>query len=146
MIKITALFMIIIPTLLTTGASAVAWSKLGLSINEIEHKRGGEICVYVFLKDGFPVDHDKSLKKFCYEATQSNIQIEIPVPNFPFAIKIHHDEDISGTVTKDWTGIFPAEGLGFSSGAQLGFGTPSFDDAVMTLPIDGKISIYIIYP
>lgn len=122
------------------------WIRANLSINEIEYKRGGKICVYVFLEDGFPVKHDKSLKKLCYDATQSTMQTEIQVPNIPFAIKIHHDEDASGTVTKDWTGFIPAEGLGFSSGAELGFGPPSFGDAVMTLPADGKIIIDIIYP
>lgn len=74
------------------------------------------------------------------------MQTNIQVPDKPFAIKVHHDEDSSGTVTKDWTGFIPAEGLGFSSGAQLRFGPPSFDDAVMTLPNDGKIEINIIYP
>lgn len=89
---------------------------------------------------------DKSLNKFCYDATQGAMQAEFQVPNIPFSVTVYHDEDASGTATKNWADFIPAEGLGFSSGAKLGFGPPSFDDAVMTLPADSKINIGLIYP
>lgn len=49
-------------TLLTPEAYSMEWEKTSLIVNGIEHKRGGEICVYVFLEDGFPVKHDKAFK------------------------------------------------------------------------------------
>ena len=64
-----------------------------------------------------------------------------------FAFKILHDEDKSGEVSKNWTGIIPSEGLGFSNGAKLGFGPPGFDAAVLkTEQVGSEIIIPIIYP
>lgn len=144
--NLTVIFMLSCCTLLTSEVYSMEWKKASLIINEIDHKRGGDICVYIFMEEGFPKKHDKALKKYCYSATNTSIQFDIHAPDKPFAIKVLHDEDSSGTVTKDWTGFIPAEGLGFSSGAELGFGPPSFDDAVMSLPHNGKIKISIIYP
>jgi len=125
---------------------AMEWEKAQLQINEVDPERGGHISIYVFLEEGFPIKHEKAIKHYTMQATYISHNINIEVPDVPFAIKIHHDEDSSGDVTKNWTGFIPAEGLGFSSGAKLGFGPPGFDDAVMTLPETGKVSVSIIYP
>ena len=125
---------------------AMEWQKMQLQVNEIEPDRGGNISIYVFLEEGFPIKHDKAIKHYTTQATTVSHNIIIEVPNVPFAIKIHHDEDSSGDVTKNWTGFIPAEGLGFSSGAKLGFGPPGFEDAVMAHPDTGKVSVSIIYP
>ena len=122
------------------------WKQAHLLINDIEPERGGIISIYVFLEEGFPVKHDKAIKHYSTTPTGISQSIKIEVPGVPFAIKVHHDEDASGKVTKNWTGSIPAEGLGFSSGATLGFGPPAFDEAVMILPESGHISISIIYP
>ena len=43
------------------------------------------------------------------------------------AVKVHHDEDGDTKVTKNWTGIYPAEGLGFSNKQRVTFtGPPSY--------------------
>ena len=64
-----------------------------------------------------------------------------------FAIKILHDENMDGEVSKNWTGIIPSEGLGFSNGAKLVFGPPSYRDVVLNTDEVGKeIAIPIIYP
>lgn len=131
--------------LFTHQVYGMEWSTAKLTIHDIQAGRGGDIVVYVFLQDGFPKDHTKALARFNLAATQATQRLDIQVPDTSFAIKVHHDEDLSGTVTKNWTGIIPAEGLGFSSGAKLGFGPPSFKDAMMTRPIDGVIRIHIVY-
>ena len=144
--NLSVIFMLTCYAILSPEVYSMEWKKTNLIVNEIEHKRGGDICVYIFLEEGFPIKHEKALKQFCFNATSTTMQTNIQTPDKSFAIKIHHDEDSSGAVTKNWTGFIPAEGLGFSSGAKLGFGPPSFDDAVITLPHDGNIEITIIYP
>jgi len=140
------MFIICFVMVFVTEGHAMEWQKVQLQVNQIEPDRGGNISIYVFLEEGFPIKHDKAIKHYSIPATYISHNIKIEVPDVPFAIKIHHDEDSSGNVTKNWTGFIPEEGLGFSSGAKLGFGPPGFDDAVMTLPEAGKISVSIIYP
>ncbi len=71
------------------------------------------------------------LKKFHFDPLYITHTIEIEVPDVPFKIKTHHDEDRSVTVTKNWTGISPVEGFTFSSGATMNFGSPTFKDAIL---------------
>lgn len=122
------------------------WQALTLNITNIDVNRPGEIVVMVFQEDGFPKDHQKALKKYHFDPLDSHHQLSIQVPDKKFALKIHHDEDKSGTMTKNWTGFIPAEGVGFSSGAKVKFGPPSFKAAQMELPESGEVSIAIIYP
>jgi uncharacterized protein (DUF2141 family) len=126
--------------------STMNWKTLTLHITNIDLKRPGEIVVMVFQEDGFPKDHQKAIKKYSIDPLESHHQLSIQVPDGKFALKIHHDEDKSGTMTKNWTGIIPAEGVGFSSGAKVKFGPPSFKAAQMELPESGETNISIIYP
>jgi len=142
----TSLLILISSMLLTTKAFSMTWTTIDLGINNIEPHRGGVISIYVFLKEGFPVKHDQALRYFSCDVNTESLRVEIEVPNVPFALKVHHDEDNSGAVSKNWTGFIPAEGLGFSSGAKLGFGPPSFKDAMMTLPENYATEINISYP
>ncbi len=122
------------------------WKALTLTITDIDFKRPGEVVVMVFQEDGFPKDHQKAIKKYHITPQETRHQINIEVPEGKFALKIHHDEDKSGTMTKNWTGIIPAEGVGFSSGAKVRFGPPSFKAAQMELPESGEVNVPIIYP
>ena len=124
----------------------MSWKSLQLYIHDIDTSRGGKMSVYVFLKDGFPIQHNKSIKQYHFDINETSHLVSIDVPEGEFAIKLHHDEDRSGNVTKNWTGIFPAEGLAFSSGAKLRFGPPSFTQAKMHFPIEGETHIHMIYP
>ena len=122
------------------------WEKVTLTIDDIDFHRGGEMSVYVFLEAGFPIKHQKALKRYRFDVARKSHQLIIAAPNVPFALKAHHDEDRSGTVTKNWTGFIPAEGFGFSSGAKMNFGPPTFKKAMMTLPADLKTHLFMIYP
>lgn len=117
-----------------------------LTVEGIEPARGGEVHVYVFLGQGFPIKHEKAVKRYRFEVTTATYSLPIEVPDVPFAIKVHHDEDRSGGVTKNWTGVLPAEGLGFSSGARMGLGPPSFKEAAMNRPESGVGSVSVRYP
>jgi uncharacterized protein (DUF2141 family) len=125
---------------------AVQWREIELTIQGIAFDRGGELNVYLFSQSGFPVKHEMALKAFKVDARQAVQVMVIEVPDKPFALKVHHDEDRSGSVNKNWTGLFPAEGLGFSSGAKIRFGPPSFKQAAMETPDDGQVRIKMIYP
>ncbi|MCG8509032.1 MAG: DUF2141 domain-containing protein, partial [Rhodospirillales bacterium] len=123
------------------------WRPLVLQVSGIDAVRGGQIQVFVFLRYGFPKKHEKSLKSYVQPVAGNALEFAVEVPaDTPFAIKVHHDEDSSGTVTKNWTGIFPAEGFGFSAGAKMNPFPPSFADAKTTWPSEGNLSIAIVYP
>lgn len=121
-------------------------NQLDLTITGIDVARAGEIVVMVFQETGFPKDHTKAIHTYRFDPLEAQHQLSIQVPDGKFALKIHHDEDKSGTMTKNWTGIIPAEGVGFSSGAKVRFGPPSFKAAEMERPGDGSTSIQITYP
>ena len=49
-----------------------------------------------------------------------------------YALAVYHDENGNGEFDRTWIGL-PAEGLGFSNGAWIGLGPPSFEEAAVTL-------------
>ena len=122
------------------------WSELHLTIDDIDYERGGDMSVYLFLANGFPIKHEQALKSYHFEVSHSSHSLIIEVPDTLFALKAHHDEDGSGAVTKNWTGFIPAEGFGFSSGARVRFTPPSFNSAAMRSPSSGKTHLRMIYP
>lgn len=141
-------FIILTLIIFSTGleANEMNWKTLQLNIHDIDNTRGGQMSVYVFLKEGFPVKHQKSLQQYHFDVEQTSHTLNIQVPDQNFALKAHHDEDRSGSVTKNWTGIFPIEGFAFSSGAKIRFGPPSFSKAKMQYPDSGKADVHMIYP
>jgi len=117
-----------------------------LDINNIQHKKGGEVIVFVFLEEGFPKQHPKSFLKFIYPIKEKKMTIQIRIPEKKdFALKILHDENMDGQVTKNWTGIYPKDGLGFSNNAKIGFGPPSFEEAKINATNGIHSDISIIY-
>ncbi len=128
-------------------ARAEDWQSMVLRVTGIEAARGGQIQVFVFLRDGFPIKQEKSVRSYVRPVAGDSLEFAIEVPaDVPFAIKVHHDEDGTGTVTKNWTGIFPAEGFGFSAGAKMELFPPTFADAKTTWPSGGNLSIAVVYP
>ncbi|WP_295892603.1 DUF2141 domain-containing protein [uncultured Vibrio sp.] len=90
-----------------------------ITVTGIEHDRGGNIIVFVFSEDGFPKKHDLAIQQQTQKAKADTMQFlfdmsEVELNKGEVAIKVLHDEDENGQVTKNWTGIYPAEGLGFS--------------------------------
>lgn len=141
-------YMAMAVAVLTLGGevSAAEWHRMRLAVDGIEVQRGGHVYVYLFLDDGFPIRHERAVKRYRFAAESHRHEIVIEVPDVAFALKVHHDEDGTGTVTKNWTGLIPAEGLGFSAGARLRLGPPSFKDAMMIWPEGGETTVTVIYP
>ncbi len=54
------------------------------------------------------------------------------LPPGRYAVVGYHDENGSGAYDQTWIGL-PDEGLGFSNGAWIGFGAPSFEEAAVEI-------------
>lgn len=129
------------------GSLALA-EEVTVRVTNIDTTRPGNIMAMVFSVEGFPIDHDKALMVENRKADSPEMEFRFPVDQQRFAVKILHDEDESGKTSKNWTGIVPSEGLGFSNGARLSWrGAPTFDQAELSLEdVKGEIAIPIIYP
>ncbi|MDH3975702.1 MAG: DUF2141 domain-containing protein [Deltaproteobacteria bacterium] len=104
-----------------------------VTIKNIKKERGGQLIVFLFYEEGFPKNHEKSKERFIFQPTAAQIKVEIQVPQDKrFALKVLHDENKDGKVTKNWTGFIPRDGMGFSNGARIRFGPPAFDKAHIT--------------
>ena len=110
--------------------------ELKLNISNINVKKGGNIAVYLFVdKEGYPKVHKEA--KFFQIKKVANINMEfkfeLPEDIKNVAVKVHHDINSDGKVTKNWTGIIPKDGLGFSNGQELSIkGVPSYDNSKLT--------------
>lgn len=118
-----------------------------IHVENIDIRLPGNIMVMIFDKEGFPKNHSKAIATNVIPVTKEKIITRFYSVPSEFAIKILHDEDKSGEVSKNWTGIIPSEGLGFSNGAKLRFGPPNYKRAKLKLEgIHSPIKINIIYP
>ena len=119
-----------------------------VAITGIDIDKPGNIIVFLFGEQGYPKVHENALQSITLKAGQPNLEVQFEIVPDEFAIKVLHDEDETGSVTKNWTGIIPSEGLGFSNKQKLGmFGPPDYEDSKLYLSdIKEPISIQMIYP
>ncbi|MBL4838201.1 MAG: DUF2141 domain-containing protein [Kordiimonadaceae bacterium] len=109
----------------TNGALA---DELNIRVTGIQSDRGGVLSVMMFGKDGYPKKHAKALEIKSVPADQNEIFFVFTTDRDHVAVKAHHDEDGDMKVTKNWTGIYPAEGLGFSNKRRVTLtGPPSYN-------------------
>lgn len=94
-------------------------TEVKIKVSNINIKRGGNITVMIFGKEGFPKNHKKAIATQTKMATKKTLEFKFPLNMSELAVKILHDENGDGKVTKNWTGIFPKEGLGFSNGQRI---------------------------
>jgi uncharacterized protein (DUF2141 family) len=102
---------------------------INITIKNVDINRGGNLIVFIFQDNGFPTKHDKALASKTLPATEAVHTLQFTLPNYPedLAFKVLHDEDMDGKTSKNWTGIYPSEGLGFSQDQKIGtFGPPSY--------------------
>lgn len=121
---------------------------LRVKVTNIDTNKPGRIMLMVFSEQGFPKKHDQARVVQFKPADAPELLFEVPVQANPFALKILHDENEDGKTSKNWTGIVPSEGLGFSNGARLRWrGPPNFKDARLQLQsLEQPLVIDIIYP
>lgn len=112
---------------LPVASSAALAAEINIHVSAIEPARGGTLYVMLFSKDGYPKKHTKALEVLSVAADQSEMDFSFRTERDDIAVKVHHDEDGNSKVTKNWTGIYPAEGLGFSQGQRVRMtGAPSY--------------------
>ncbi|WP_141685257.1 DUF2141 domain-containing protein [Pseudoalteromonas luteoviolacea] len=139
---------LVISSAFTMMAHSTLAHTIEVKVNGIDTSRKGQIMVMLFGKDGFPINHEKALKTIYLAPNQATHNVRLSVPISEFAIKVLHDEDNSRKTTKNWTGIVPAEGLGFSNGVTISWrGAPKFKDAKLTLSgLSNPVQITLRYP
>ena len=134
--------------LLLLNMEAVMANEIIIKITGIDADRPGNIIVFLYGKQGYPKVHEDALQSTTLKAEQPDLEVRFENVPEEFAIKVLHDEDETGSVTKNWTGIIPKEGLGFSNKQKLGmFGPPVYKRSKLYLAdIKEPILIKIIYP
>lgn len=123
--------------------------KISIEISGIDVARGGNLIVLVFGHDGFPVKHEKALSTQTKKVSGDRMTFTLNNPSADeLAFKVFHDEDSNNKVTKNWTGIWPREGLGFSNGVAMSTGgPPGFDAAKISGSEAMKgVKMRVIYP
>lgn len=124
-------------------------SEIIVLVEGIDTARGGVVTAMLYDEDGFPKAHEKAVATQTEQAEQEILEYRFDIGEREhFAIKIHHDENEDGNVTKNWTGIIPKEGLGFSNGGGIGmFGPPSYKTCMLYADnARSPIKILISYP
>lgn len=123
-------------------------STLKVEVKGIDPKKGGQVIVFIFSKKGFPKLHSEAIARSVQLAEKENLFFDFADVPEEFAIKVLHDEDQNGEVTKNWTGLIPKEGLGFSKDQKIGiFGPPKYENCKLVLnSTSSPIIISIVYP
>lgn len=133
----------------TSSVCFAAEENITLEVNGINAGKGGNLVVLVFGSEGFPVNHEKALLSQITKVSAERMTFTFNSPSTDeLAFKVLHDEDSNNKVTKNWTGIWPREGLGFSNGAAMSaVGPPGFDAAKISRSDAIKgVAIRVIYP
>lgn len=132
------------------AAEPQAAERIAVDITGIDTARGGNLVVLIFGENGFPVDHALALGTQRVPVSADRVTIELHAPDTlsEMAVKVLHDQDKNDKVTKNWTGIWPAEGLGFSNGARMHrTGPPKYDEAKITRAQALRgLAIPVVYP
>ena len=132
--------------MITTSSSLAV--ELKIKVTDIDVKRGGNIMVMIFGEDGFPKKHDKALFLQTLTAHQEVMYFIFNIETEELAIKVLHDEDMNGKTTKNWTGIWPKEGLGFSNDQKVSMkGAPNYKYSKLSRELfKNGLSISVVYP
>lgn len=134
MLRSAALALALALAALAAGAAAAEPSAtLEVEVRGLRSGRGLLRVKLVGAPDGFPGSdaHVVAKQKLPIEGDAVRLAFE-DVPYGEYALVVLHDEDDDGALARGWLGL-PAEGLGFSSGAHIRFGPPTFEEARFAL-------------
>jgi len=130
------------------NANTLQAIEVNIEVTDIEVARGGSLSVMIFGKAGFPKVHKKALLIQKSSELQETMNFVFNLDTKEFAIKVWHDEDNNEKVTKNWSGVYPSEGLGFSNGQKVSFtGAPGYKKSkLQTSQLSSKLHIPVLYP
>jgi len=123
-------------------------STVQVNVTGVDVKRGGEIVVMIFSKQGFPKQHRDALLSQNGKLLSKDMTFSFQLPIAEYAVKVWHDENGDGKVTKNWTGIYPKEGLGFSNDQKVTLtGPPKYNKSKLSFnDYKDGVNIAIVYP
>lgn len=139
---------LLLSSLMMTQVNAAIKHEVTIQVHGIEAERGGNVIVMVFGEDGFPTAHNKALYTRTKNASQSIMEFTFSLDLEEVAVKVLHDENGDGKVTKNRTGIYPKEGLGFSNGQHISLtGPPKYKHSMLSRDqFKQGLNISIAYP
>lgn len=121
--------------------------EIKITVEGIDTKRGGNIIAMIFSENGFPKVHKRALALQTQPANKNILKFTFTISADELAVKVLHDENGDGNVTKNWTGIFPKEGLGFSNRQRINFGPPSYKNSkLLKAQLINGLRISLLYP
>ncbi|WP_159084076.1 DUF2141 domain-containing protein [Saccharobesus litoralis] len=130
--------------------AATKQHQLKVTVTKINPALNGNIVLMLFTEQGFPKKHQLAKHSISLPANQTELTFTLATDLTEFVLKVLHDENEDGKVSKNWTGIIPAEGLGFSNKQTLSFtGPPSYKKSKVSINPTQSISefqIEIKYP
>jgi len=140
---------ITIGLILLTASLFTYAETLNIEVKNIVVNKGGNVMVLLFTEKGFPIKHNQAIAIHTKIVDSERLNFKFNKPSSKYiAFKVLHDEDANDKVTKNWTGIWPKEGLGFSNDRQMGaFGPPNFEEAKLaTANITDTVILTVTYP
>jgi uncharacterized protein (DUF2141 family) len=115
------------------GASGAASAAELTVIVRNARNTAGIITVSVFNSKETFLDNDLEFASIDVPARPGDIPVVFEgLPPGRYAVAAFHDENVSGSVDTNFLGI-PIEGYGFSNGAYVFLGPPSFEAAAVNL-------------
>jgi len=123
-------------------------AEVSINVTNIDVKRGGSIIVMIFGENGFPIQHEKAFFILTDNSLQESMKFTFNLNMEEMAVKVLHDENEDGKVTKNWMGIYPREGLGFSNDQAISVtGAPGYKKSKLSRDqFKDGLNISIKYP
>jgi uncharacterized protein (DUF2141 family) len=122
-----------------------AFSQTGtviVNIQGIQLSKGGELSVGIFKKENFP-KVGKQLVSIEKEVTATQMQVAFNnVPVGLYGVVVFQDIDKDKDLKTNFVG-FPKEPIGFSNGAKIKLGPPSFEDAQVKVELGKTLTLSI---
>ena len=123
-------------------------TEIRIEVSGVDMNRGGSIIVIIFTEDGFPKKHDRAIFIQSDNELSETMEFEFDINVEEIAVKVLHDENNDGKVTKNWTGIYPKDGLGFSNEQKVSLiAAPIYNNSKLSKEeFEGGLTISILYP
>ncbi len=110
-------------------------AELNVVIDNLRSAKGAVFLAIWNNAEGF-TDSEAALINKNMPARMGQVSFDLgDLPAGAYAIATFHDENGNGEFDTTWLGL-PDEGLGFSNGAWIGLGAPSFKEAAFDLTAD----------
>lgn len=135
--------LIYLVAVMVIGANLFAQTgQVEVTVIGVKVKKGGEVVIGLFEKDGFPLVGKEISGK---EVKVTNYKITATIKDIPagiYAIAVFQDENTDGNLNTKLFGI-PSEPYGFSQNKYGSFGPPDFKEVSFKIVNGEKFSLTI---